>query len=49
MSTVTLLADAWWGFAEADPTVVGIVVAAVGALALVYLVMRLSARRDREK
>jgi hypothetical protein len=32
---------AWWGYAEADSTVVGVLVAAVAALAVIYVVTRL--------
>ncbi len=31
-----------WGYAEADPVVVGVVVAAVVVLAVVYVVLRLT-------
>jgi len=44
---VTTSADAagsLWGYAEADPTVVGIVVAAIAAAAVLYVVRR-AARR----
>jgi hypothetical protein len=36
---------ALWGFVEADSTIVGILVAAVGVLAVTYVVLRL--RRSR--
>jgi hypothetical protein len=35
-----------WGYAEADPVLVAILVAAVLAFAIVYLVLRASGRRD---
>jgi hypothetical protein len=31
---------AWWGYAEADSTLAGVLVAAVAALAVIYVVMR---------
>jgi hypothetical protein len=41
---------AWWGFAEADPVAVGIVVAALACLAVAFVAMRLRrggrAKRD---
>jgi len=42
MSTNALLIAGLWGYAEADPTVVAILVAIVVALAVVYLVVRSS-------
>jgi hypothetical protein len=33
---------AWWGFAEADPVVVGVVVAAIALLAVAFVAMRLT-------
>lgn len=30
----------WWGYAEADATIVGVLVAAVVALAVAYVAMR---------
>ncbi|GAB4519941.1 MAG: hypothetical protein Tsb0020_38500 [Haliangiales bacterium] len=35
----------WWGYAEADPLLVGVVVAAVASFALVYVGKRLIADR----
>jgi hypothetical protein len=32
---------AWWGYAEAEPTLVGVLVAALAALAVIYVVTRL--------
>ena len=40
-----VLGDGLWGYAEADPVVVGIVVAVVVALALVYVIVRLAGNR----
>jgi hypothetical protein len=34
------LVAAWWGFAEADRSVLGLVVVVLGALAVAYLVIR---------
>jgi hypothetical protein len=31
---------AWWGFAEGDPTIVGIVVLAIALLAVTFVVQR---------
>jgi hypothetical protein len=42
METSALLGIGLWGYAEADPTVVAILVAIVVALAIVYVVLRLS-------
>lgn len=42
------LAAAWWGFVEADPLIVGVVVAAIAILALGFLARRLS-RKGRAK
>ena len=42
------LAASWWGFIEADPLIVGVVVAAIAVLALGYVGMRLS-RKGRAK
>jgi hypothetical protein len=39
---------AWWGFADADPTVVGVVVVALAALAVAYVVMRLTRGRIKK-
>ncbi len=39
------LVAAWWGFAEADRAVLGLVVAVLGALAVAYLVIRLGRGR----
>jgi hypothetical protein len=36
-----LLADSWWGYAEADPNLTGVVVLVVTALASVYLLVRI--------
>jgi hypothetical protein len=36
---------AWWGYAEADSTLVGVLVVAIALLAVVYVLMRLV--RDR--
>jgi hypothetical protein len=41
----TEILAAWWGFAEADPVVVGVVVAAIACLAAGYVAMRLSRGR----
>lgn len=38
---------AWWGFAEADRAVLGLVVAVLAALAVTYLVVRLRKGRSR--
>lgn len=40
------LAASWWGFVEADPLIVGVVVAAVAILAIGFVAMRL-ARKNR--
>jgi hypothetical protein len=40
-----LAAGAWWGYAEGDATIVGIVVAAVAIFAIAYVVSR--ARKKR--
>jgi hypothetical protein len=41
---------AWWGFAEADRTLLGLVVAVLAALALTYVLVRLrKARAGRER
>ena len=39
------LVAAWWGFAEADRSVLGLVVAVLVALALTYLLVRLGKAR----
>lgn len=39
----------WWGYAEADPAVVGVVVAAVVAFALTYVAQRLLRDRTRAR
>ena len=44
----TAMLGAWWGFADADPVVVGVVVAALSALALSFVAMRVL-RRSRVK
>jgi len=36
-----LLAVAWWGFAEADPGVLGLIVIALAGLAALYTFVRL--------
>jgi len=44
------LVAAWWGFAEADRSVLGLVVAVLLALALTYLLVRLGkARAGRQQ
>ena len=44
------LVAAWWGFAEADRAVLGLVVAVLVALALTYLLVRLGkARTGRQQ
>ncbi len=35
----------WWGYAEADPTIVGVLVAAIAVLAVGYVISRI--RRSR--
>jgi high-affinity Fe2+/Pb2+ permease len=37
----TALLYAWWGYAEAEPTLVGILVAVIAVLAVVYVITRL--------
>lgn len=37
----------WWGYAEADPALVGVVVAAVAAFAVIYVGQRLLSGRRR--
>ena len=45
----------WWGYAEADPTIVGVLVAVFGVLAVLYVVGRATGfiagrdRRDRAR
>ena len=41
------LVAAWWGIAEADRAVLGLVVAVLAALAVSYLVVRLRKGRRR--
>lgn len=36
--------SSWWGYAEADPTIVGIVVATFALLAVLYVVGRATGR-----
>jgi hypothetical protein len=36
---------AWWGYAEGDQVILGLVVAVLGALALTYVLVRVSRRR----
>jgi hypothetical protein len=48
VSPLTVLVSSWWGFAAADRTVVGIVVAAVGALAVAYVLLRLLSGRKSD-
>ena len=48
VASKTAMLGAWWGFADADPMVVGVVVAALTALALSFVTMRL-VRRGRVK
>jgi len=43
------LVAAWWGFAEADRAVLGLVVAVLGALAVAYLVIRLGRGRGTRR
>ncbi|HUH03660.1 MAG TPA: hypothetical protein VML75_16810 [Kofleriaceae bacterium] len=40
-----LVAGAWWGYAEGDATIVGLVVAAVAIFAIVYVVSRVRKKR----
>ena len=44
------LAASWWGFVEADPLIVGVVVGAVALLAIGFVALRLTkkgrAKRD---
>jgi predicted PurR-regulated permease PerM len=40
---------AWWGYAEADPVLVGLVVGAVAAFAVAYVVRRVVRRRQGRK
>lgn len=49
MSSPTFVVAEWWGIAEADPTLVGVVVAAISLLAVTYVLLRLFApeRLDR--
>jgi hypothetical protein len=37
----------WWGFAEADRGILGLVVAVLAVLALVYVLMRANQTRSR--
>jgi len=37
----------WWGYAQADSTIVGVVVAAVSLIAAVYLIRRVRERKIR--
>jgi hypothetical protein len=43
------LVAAWWGFAEADRSILGLVVAVLAALAVTYLVVRLRSRAGRHE
>ena len=44
------LLAAWWGFAEADRTLLGLVVAVLVALALTYVLVRIGkARAGRQR
>lgn len=43
--TTSLIAS-WWGYAEADPTIVGILVVVVAAFAIAFLLMKLTRGRD---
>ncbi len=43
MSGATLAS--WWGYAEADPTLVAILVGAVAVLAVSYVVVRVTRQR----
>jgi hypothetical protein len=35
----------WWGFAEADPTIVGVLVGAIVILAIAYVADRVRSKR----
>ncbi|MEM9490643.1 MAG: hypothetical protein AAGC55_15965 [Myxococcota bacterium] len=39
-TAMAALADSWWGYAEADPTLVGVVVAVIAATAVAYVIGR---------
>ena len=41
----TDLMAAWWGFAEADRTVLGLVVAVLAAVAVAYVLVRIGRSR----
>ena len=38
-----------WGYVEAEPTIVGIIVGAIVVLALLYVLLRLGSRNQRSK
>ena len=46
-SAHTQVLAAWWGFAEADRVILGLVVAVLAVLAVAYLVVRAGQMRGR--
>ena len=43
----TQILATWWGFAEADRVILGLVVAVLAALAVAYVLVRASQTRSR--
>lgn len=46
-SAHTQVLAAWWGFAEADRVILGLVVAVLALLAVAYVLMRANQTRSR--
>lgn len=44
-----LVGGAWWGLAEADATIVGLVVAAIAVFAVVYVVQRVRGNKSEKR
>ncbi|MCG8417867.1 MAG: hypothetical protein MJE77_07985 [Proteobacteria bacterium] len=51
MPASSAAADNWWGYAEADPTIVGVLVLAIAVLAVVHVIgrVRRNMPRDRDR